>query len=252
MGSVAHNGRTATKPSVPVRLEDDIRVVRSGPMWVSRAGEKLDDALELFGADGLRVQGSACLDAGASTGGFTQVLLARGAASVIAVDVGHDQLADQVRADARVREMSRTNIRDVQFVDIGEPVDLLVADLSFISLGVVLPALTRLVTQAGDLVVLVKPQFEVGRAELTGSGLVRTPAARAKALLAVTDEAAAGGLATRAICASPIRGVSGNQEYLVWLRRDQADTMSAADRAAAAEHLATTETSHGPSRHRPR
>ena len=163
------------------------------------------------------MQGRRCLDVGASTGGFTQVLLRHGAEHVIALDVGHGQLVPEVAEDPRVTERSGVNVRGVQPNDLGGPADLVVADLSFISLQVVLGVLATLTTPDGDLVVLVKPQFEVGRDRLGHGGVVRSARERARAIVEVATVAEASGLHPLGIRASPLRGTTGNVEYLLWL-----------------------------------
>jgi 23S rRNA (cytidine1920-2'-O)/16S rRNA (cytidine1409-2'-O)-methyltransferase len=179
-----------------------------------RTGERTDEGP---GSAGLHVRGRRCLDAGASTGGFTQVLLDRGAREVVAVDVGTGQLAEVLREDARVVDRPGTSVRGLAPDDVGGPVDLLVADLSFISLQVVLADLVRLVHPGGDLLLLVKPQFEVGRRRLGSGGVVRSPALRAEAVQAVAEAALDLGLVVRAVRASRWPGPSGNVEYFVWL-----------------------------------
>ena len=173
-------------------------VVRDGPGprpdYVSRGGHKLAGALAAFGPAGLRVAGRRCLDAGASTGGFTDVLLRRGAAEVVAVDVGYGQLAWSLRQDDRVTVHDRTNVRELTPEMIGGPVDLVVGDLSFISLALVLEPLIGVTREDGDLALMVKPQFEVGKDRLGKGGVVRDPALRAEAVPAVADAAAATGL----------------------------------------------------------
>jgi 23S rRNA (cytidine1920-2'-O)/16S rRNA (cytidine1409-2'-O)-methyltransferase len=158
------------------------------------------------------------LDAGASTGGFTDVLLRRGAAEVVAVDVGYGQLAWRLRQDAKVLLLERTNVRDLGPEHLGGLVDVIVADLSFVSLRVVLPTLAGLCRCDGDLVVMVKPQFEVGRDRVGKNGVVRDPAARAGAVLGVSRAGATLGWGTRAAVASPLPGPAGNVEYFLWLR----------------------------------
>ncbi|MBO0827950.1 MAG: TlyA family RNA methyltransferase, partial [Streptosporangiales bacterium] len=158
------------------------------------------------------------LDAGASTGGFTEVLLRAGAASVAAVDVGHDQLVPSLRADPRVRLMEGVNARDLSADAIGGPVDVVVADLSFISLRLVLPALARCGHEHTDLVVLVKPQFEVGRDAVGSTGVVRSPALRASAVQGVVDAAHDLGLGARGLVPGAVPGSHGNVEYVLWLR----------------------------------
>lgn len=164
--------------------------------------------------------GRRCLDAGASTGGFTDVLLRAGAAEVVAVDVGYGQLAWPLRNDARVRVFERTNVRTLTPEAIGGPVELTVADLSFISLRLVLPALAGCTGADGDLALMVKPQFEVGKERVGAGGVVRDPALRAEAVLAVATAAAQLGLGLADVAASPLPGPSGNVEFFVWLRRD--------------------------------
>jgi 23S rRNA (cytidine1920-2'-O)/16S rRNA (cytidine1409-2'-O)-methyltransferase len=195
------------------------------PRWVSRGARKLLGALAVFmtgGPDGLTVAGRRCLDAGASTGGFTDVLLASGAAQVVAVDVGYGQLAWRLRTDERVSVRERTNARSLTPEMIGGPVDLVVADLSFISLRLVLPALTACMKADADLVPMVKPQFEVGRRRVGSGGVVRDAEARTEAVLDVVAAARELRLRLRGAVASPLPGPSGNVEYFVWLRAETA------------------------------
>jgi 23S rRNA (cytidine1920-2'-O)/16S rRNA (cytidine1409-2'-O)-methyltransferase len=186
-----------------------------GPSYVSRGGHKLAGALEAFAYD---PAGKRVLDAGASTGGFTDVLLRRGAAHVVAVDVGYGQLAWSLQTDERVTVVDRTNVRALEPDQVGVPVDLVVADLSFIPLGLVLPALVRCARPDADLMPMVKPQFEVGKERLPSGGVVRDPALRAEAVRRVAEQAAALGLGVRGITASPLPGPSGNVEFFLWLR----------------------------------
>ena len=165
------------------------------------------------------VRGRRCLDVGASTGGFTQVLLAAGAASVVALDVGHGQLAPAVAQDPRVEERSGTNVRDVTSADFGGGFELVVADLSFISLTLVLPVLAELLLPGGDLVGLVKPQFEVGRERLGKTGVVRSEEQRQQAVESAREAATRSGLTVQAVVPSRTVGVSGNLEYFLWARR---------------------------------
>lgn len=187
------------------------------PAYASRAGHKLAGALDMLGADGPQVTGRTCLDAGASTGGFTDVLLRRGAAHVVAVDVGHDQLVPELRADPRVTVREGVNVRHLAGGDLEPAPGLVVGDLSFISLILVLPALTAVAAPGADLFLLVKPQFEVGRERLGSGGVVREPGLRARAVLDVARAASALGHRTRAVVASALPGLSGNVEYFVWL-----------------------------------
>ncbi|MGH8971513.1 MAG: TlyA family RNA methyltransferase [Actinomycetes bacterium] len=240
-GRVRVGGNPKAKPATQVDAAAPI-VVSGQPTaqgYVSRGGHKLAGALDAFassgpdGTDGLVVRGRRCLDAGASTGGFTDVLLRRGAAHVVCVDVGYGQLAWSLRSDDRVTVRDRTNVRDLQPATVGPPVDLVVADLSFISLRLVLPALVRCATPDADLVPMVKPQFEVGRDRLGPGGVVRDPALRAEAVAEVARSAHdEHGLGVRGVTASPLPGPAGNVEYFLWLRRDapalaEAELMSA-------------------------
>ena len=224
-GDVSVDGKPAAKPATPVGHADRIEVREDGPRWVSRAAYKLVGALSAFGPDGLTVAGKRCLDVGASTGGFTQVLLHHDAAHVVALDVGHDQLVPELADDPRVTDLPRTTVRGLTAADIGGEVDLLVADLSFISLTLVLDAFRGLLLDSGDAVVLVKPQFEVGRTRLGKGGIVRAYGDRAWALTEVARAGVAAGLHPRALAKSPIEGSEGNVEYLLWLTPRDAESM---------------------------
>jgi 23S rRNA (cytidine1920-2'-O)/16S rRNA (cytidine1409-2'-O)-methyltransferase len=220
-GQVRVPGRTTVKAATQVAAGDPIVVDEpAGETYVSRGGHKLAGALDAFAPDGLTVEGRRALDAGASTGGFTDVLLRRGAREVVCVDVGYGQLAWSLQTDDRVRVLDRTNVRDLDQAAVGDPVDLVVADLSFISLRLVLPALVAVASEDADLVPMVKPQFEVGRAALGAGGVVREPERRAAAVadvarVAYTDH----GLGVAGVTASPLPGPAGNVEYFLWLRR---------------------------------
>jgi 23S rRNA (cytidine1920-2'-O)/16S rRNA (cytidine1409-2'-O)-methyltransferase len=219
-GRVEVRGTTARKPAALVDPADAVRVVEEpGDGYVSRGAHKLAGALAAFTPDGLVVAGRRCLDAGASTGGFTDVLLRNGAAEVVAVDVGYGQLAWSLRNDPRVRVHERVNVRDLTPEAIGGQVSLAVADLSFIPLRLVLPALAACVVADGDLVPMVKPQFEVGRERVGSGGVVRDPGLREESVLAVARNAWELGLGTAGVVASPLPGPSGNVEFFVWLRR---------------------------------
>lgn len=218
-GRVAVSGRAATKPATGVDAGDPV-VVRSDPdrpSWVSRGAHKLLGALAAFP---VAVEGRRALDAGASTGGFTEVLLRHGAAEVVAVDVGYGELAWPLRTDQRVRVHERTNVRTLTPEVIDGPVDLVVADLSFISLRLVLPALTGCAAPEADLLPMVKPQFEVGRERLGAGGVVRDPEHRVQSVLEVAAAAGALGWGTAGVVASPLPGPAGNVEFFLWLRRD--------------------------------
>jgi 23S rRNA (cytidine1920-2'-O)/16S rRNA (cytidine1409-2'-O)-methyltransferase len=215
--SVLVNGIPATKPATQVDAETSIVLAGKRDDFVSRGGHKLAGALEVF-AD-VVVEGKVCLDAGASTGGFTDVLLRQGAKKVIAVDVGYGQLAWELRQDERVVILDRTNIRHLTGDMVGEDVEIVVADLSFISLSLVLPALAAVSKPSADFLLMVKPQFEVGRERLGAGGVVRDPALRRSAVLDVAQSAYDVGLGTMGVAASPLPGPAGNVEYFLWLRR---------------------------------
>lgn len=221
-GRVQLRGVPARKVAALVDPADPLLVTGADPVseYVSRGGHKLAGALASFGPGGLTAAERRCLDAGASTGGFTDVLLRAGAAEVVAVDVGYGQLAWPLRNDERVRVFERTNVRTLTPTAIDGPVELTVADLSFISLRLVLPALAACTRPDGDLALMVKPQFEVGRDRVGAGGVVRDPALRAEAVLEVAVAAAQLGLGLADVCASPLPGPSGNVEFFVWLRRD--------------------------------
>lgn len=215
--SVLVNGIPATKPATQVDAETSIVIAGDRDDFVSRGGHKLDGALKHFA--GVNVEGKRCLDAGASTGGFTDVLLRRGALHVVAVDVGYGQLAWELRQNAAVTILDRTNIRHLTGEMVGEPIDLVVADLSFISLALVLPALAAVSKSDADFVVMVKPQFEVGREKLGAGGVVRDPQLRRSAVIEVAQSAYDVGLGTLGVTASSLPGPAGNVEYFLWLRR---------------------------------
>ena len=228
-GLVKVNGVLAAKPVTNVGRDTPIVVADTvGEDWASRGAHKLLGALEAFEPSGLTVRGRRCLDAGASTGGFTDVLLRRGAEHVVAVDVGYGQLVWRLQNDPRVTVHDRTNVRHLDPEDIGGAVDMVVADLSFISLGLVLPALARSVRAGGDLVPMVKPQFEVGKDRVGAGGVVRDPQQRVDAVVGVARTARDLGLVTRGVVASPLPGPSGNVEYFLWLRREDAQRPGAA------------------------
>jgi 23S rRNA (cytidine1920-2'-O)/16S rRNA (cytidine1409-2'-O)-methyltransferase len=223
-GRVSVSGVVARKPATGVSTDAAVAVATGAgdPEYVSRGGHKLAGALASFCPRGLTVTGRRCLDAGASTGGFTDVLLRAGAAEVWAVDVGYGQLAWKLRQHPRVRVLDRTNIRTIDPSTIGGPVDLVVADLSFISLTLVLDALFAATQPDGDVVVMVKPQFEVGRGRVGKGGVVREPRLRAEAVHAVADAAARRGWGAQGVTASPLQGPSGNAEFFLWLRQRSA------------------------------
>lgn len=215
-GRVTVGGGPAWKPSTLVAAADDLALTPAGSPYVSRGGEKLAAALDAFG---LSVAGRVCLDAGASTGGFTDVLLRRGAAKVTAVDVGYGQLAWSLRTDERVVVLDRTNVRYLQPGDVpSPPPGLVTADLSFISLTRVLAALVRIAAEDADHLLLVKPQFEVGPEAVGRGGVVRDPRVWRRALLQVADAAATEGLGCVGAVPSYPLGPSGNVEFFLRLR----------------------------------
>jgi 23S rRNA (cytidine1920-2'-O)/16S rRNA (cytidine1409-2'-O)-methyltransferase len=216
-GGVVVDGTPVTKPSSAVSPASAIVLAEGPDAWVSRGAYKLLQGLHVFGPQGLEVAGKRCLDVGASTGGFTQVLLDAGAGHVTALDVGTGQLARAVSQDARVDERSGTSIRDVRPGDLGDPFDVVVADLSFISLRLVLGVLASLMTSTADAVLLVKPQFEVGRGRLARNGVVTSATEQERVLGDVLRTATTAGLRACGLEPSPIRGATGNREYLLWV-----------------------------------
>jgi 23S rRNA (cytidine1920-2'-O)/16S rRNA (cytidine1409-2'-O)-methyltransferase len=218
-GRVRVAGQAAGKPATQVSPDDPIIVTEGNgqPEYASRGGVKLAGALAAFPA--LHVSGRRCLDAGASAGGFTDVLLKAGAAHVVAVDVGYGQLAWALRTDERVTVLDRVNVRELRPEQVAPAPGLVTADLSFISLTLVLPALAGCASQDADFVLLVKPQFEVGKGKVGAGGVVREPGQRAEAVTRVAESAAALGLGVAGITASPLPGPAGNVEYFLWLRR---------------------------------
>ena len=215
--SVLVNGIPATKPATQVDAQTSIVLAGKRDDFVSRGGHKLAGALDVFTE--VVIDGKVCLDAGASTGGFTDVLLRKGARKVIAVDVGYGQLAWELRSNEKVVILDRTNIRHLTGEMVGDDVDIVVADLSFISLSLVLPALAAVSKSSADFLLMVKPQFEVGRERLGAGGVVRDPSLRRSAVLDVAQSAYDVGLGTMGIAASPLPGPAGNVEYFLWLRR---------------------------------
>jgi len=215
-GRVLVGGVPADKPARLVAADDRLEIEGPRARFVGRGGEKLDAALDRFDVD---VEGRRALDAGSSTGGFTDCLLQRGAASVVAVDVGYGQLDLRLRQDPRVTVAERTNVRDLTLARLGaDPFPLLVADLSFISLRTVAAALLGLAAPGADLVVLVKPQFEAGRAEASrAQGVIRDPDVWARTIREVVAAYEAAGAGLRGLMASPLRGPEGNVEFLAHL-----------------------------------
>lgn len=233
-GQVTVGGAVAQKVATQVEDSAALVVVKpdDGPSYVSRGATKLLGALSVFTPMGLEVANRRCLDAGASTGGFTDVLLRQDASSVVAVDVGYGQLAWRLQQDARVVVCDRTNVRELTLDMTDGPVDLVVADLSFISLRLAIPAFGRVTTPTADLVLMVKPQFEVGKGSLPSGGVVRDAGLRREAVLSVGLEAERAGWGAEGVTASPLPGPAGNVEYFLWLRRGSPTLDAAAvDRA---------------------
>ncbi len=215
-GRVLSNGVPAWKPALKVSSEDELQLIADGrEEFVSRAGRKLADALDVFTA--VQPRGLRCLDAGASTGGFTDVLLRRGAASVAAVDVGHGQLVRSIREDPRVEVHEGTNVRYLDVAAVQGPFELTVADLSFISLTVVMEALCRATRRGGSLLLMVKPQFEVGRQRLPHTGVVVDEMDRQDAVVNVVISALKNGASPAGLVRNPIAGQDGNVEFFLWL-----------------------------------
>lgn len=224
-GRVSVNGMVAKKLATGVDGEMSIRVTESDDdRWASRGAHKLLGALAAFEPAGLDLAGTRVLDAGASTGGFTDVCLDRGVAEVLAVDVGYGQLIWRLQNDDRVTVLDRTNVRTLTPEQLGGQADAMVGDLSFISIELVLPALAACVRDGGSLLPMVKPQFEVGKDRLGHGGVVRSPELRAEVTLGVAREALRHGMSTKAVTASPLPGPSGNVEYFLWLIKDGGTT----------------------------
>jgi 23S rRNA (cytidine1920-2'-O)/16S rRNA (cytidine1409-2'-O)-methyltransferase len=211
-GLVRVRDNPAPKPSTLVAPEDPVSVDAPPARFVSRAGAKLDGALDAFD---VLVDGRTAVDVGASTGGFTDCLLQRGASNVVAVDVGYGQMHHRIRTDGRVTVVERTNIRHVDPEVLGAPFDLVVADVSFISLALVAPQLASLGSNTSDWVLLVKPQFEVGKELVGKGGIVRDPDAHVLAIEQAADALAANGIGVIGLVVSSITGAEGNREFLV-------------------------------------
>ena len=219
-GQVRVNGQRVTKAGAPVAPDDQITLIEPDHPYVSRGGVKLAHALDAFGID---VSGWLALDVGASTGGFTDVLLRRGARQVVALDVGHGQLDWRLRTDPRVTVIERVNARTLladQLPESARAFEIATLDVSFISARQVLPAVAPLLRAGADLVVLVKPQFEAGRDEVGKGGLVRDPDVHVRVVDEVAGAASALGLSRIAMTESPITGTEGNREFLLHLRHD--------------------------------
>jgi 23S rRNA (cytidine1920-2'-O)/16S rRNA (cytidine1409-2'-O)-methyltransferase len=214
-GSVVVAGSPAMKAGTMVLPEEPITVTAPARKYVSRGGEKLEAALDRFG---IEVEGRQAMDAGASTGGFTDCLLGRGAAHVLAVDVGYGQLDWRLREDPRVTVLERTNVRDLVPGSLPYPPELVVADLSFISLRLVIPVLVRCAAAEPSFLLLVKPQFEAGREDVGDGGVVRDPSVWGRALASVAEACTGEGLAVKGAMASPLLGPAGNVEFFLSAR----------------------------------
>ena len=223
-GSVEVNGRICTKASFAVDENDNIRIIGEMPKYVGRGGLKLEKALSHYR---LHLDGSVCIDIGASTGGFTDCMLQNGAVKVYAVDVGYGQLAWSLRTDERVVNMERTNIRYVTPEDLGEMLDLSVIDVSFISLKIILPAVRPLLKDGGKAVCLIKPQFEAGREKVGKKGVVRDKAVHEEVVQMICDFAVENGYSVQGLTFSPVKGPEGNIEYLVFLQKSDAPVNTA-------------------------
>jgi 23S rRNA (cytidine1920-2'-O)/16S rRNA (cytidine1409-2'-O)-methyltransferase len=235
-GRVTVGGAPALKAARLVAPHEPVELAGDPPSYVSRGGAKLAGALDAFGID---PTGRRALDAGASTGGFTDCLLQRGAARVVAVDVGHGQIHERLRADPRVEVRERVNVRVLAAGDLGDPFDLVVADLSFISLRTVAANLVDLAGPGTDLVLLVKPQFEAGRQEASrGRGVIRDPAVWRRALEGVSDALRGRGAAIMGVMVSPITGAEGNVEFLLHARTAPATPPGPVDLDAAVDDAA--------------
>ena len=218
-GQVHTDNARIDKPGALI-AEDAPIAVRGGARFVSRGGDKLEGALAAMEPRGLAVSGLVCADIGASTGGFTDCLLQRGAARVFAVDVGRGQLAQKLRVDPRVTVMEDTNARTLGASDFDAPIDLVAVDASFIGLGALAPALARIARPGGHLIALVKPQFEAGReAARRGRGVIRDEETRALAIASARSALEGAGFAVEAEIDSSVRGPKGNLERFVWARR---------------------------------
>ncbi|MDD6503616.1 MAG: TlyA family RNA methyltransferase [Oscillospiraceae bacterium] len=215
-GIVYVNGQKVDKPGTPVDPEADIEVRGNALPYVSRGGFKLEKALKVFPVD---PAGKLCIDCGASTGGFTDVLLKNGAAKVYAVDVGYGQLAWSLRTDERVINLERTNVRYITEEQIPEPLDLAVMDVSFISIKLVIPAVGKLLKDGADYICLIKPQFEAGKDEVGKKGVVRDPAVHLAVIRSFMEFVETSEFTLMGLDFSPIKGPEGNIEYLAWLKK---------------------------------
>lgn len=212
-GSVEVNGKAAAKPSLNVSDTDEIVITGEMPKYVGRGGYKLEKALECFDID---LSGRVCIDIGASTGGFTDCMLQKEAGFVYAVDVGHDQLDGKLLSDSRVCSMEGVNIKDVSAEDFPKKITFAAADVSFISLGKIMPKIAELLDENGSAVMLIKPQFECGKSDIGKNGIVRSPKVHIRVMKEVSAACSACGLGVMGMDHSPIQGGDGNIEYLMY------------------------------------
>ncbi|WP_295919186.1 TlyA family RNA methyltransferase [Anaerovibrio lipolyticus] len=236
-GMVIVDGNKIDKAGTMVKENADIRVLGNQIPYVSRGGLKLEKAIKEFGVE---LKGKVTADIGASTGGFTDCMLQNGAVKVFAIDVGYGQLAWSLRTDERVVNMERTNVRNVTPEDIGQLIDLASIDVAFISLEKVLPAVKAMLKPDGQVVALIKPQFEAGKEKVGKKGVVRDPKVHLKVIHKVIDTAHEMGFVTKELTFSPVKGPEGNIEYLVWLTKDR----EAADNVTDEVMASTVELAH--------
>ena len=232
-GRVVVDGDRVEKPGTQVRSDVDIRLKGEDCPFVSRGGLKLEGALEVFGID---PRGKKVIDVGASTGGFTDCLLQRGVSKVFAVDVGYGQLAWKLQQNCRVVNLERRNIRYLDLQEIGEPVDLIVVDTSFISVEKFLGRLCEMMKKSGDMVILIKPQFEVRKGKVEKGGIVRDPEAHMRVVERIRQRAAEFGLRAQRVMESPVRGMKGNREFFIHLVRAESIVSIDGDQEAMSGH----------------
>jgi 23S rRNA (cytidine1920-2'-O)/16S rRNA (cytidine1409-2'-O)-methyltransferase len=229
-GMVIVDGNKIDKAGTMVKENADIRVLGNQIPYVRRGGLKLEKAIKEFGVE---LKGKVTADIGASTGGFTDCMLQNGAVKVFAIDVGYGQLAWSLRTDERVVNMERTNVRNVTPEDIGQLIDLASIDVAFISLEKVLPAVKAMLKPDGQVVALIKPQFEAGKEKVGKKGVVRDPKVHLEVIHKVIDTAREMEFVTKELTFSPVKGPEGNIEYLVWLTRDKDATDNVTDEVMA-------------------
>ena len=240
-GLVYVNGQKSDKAGTPVKEDDRIEVRGETLRYVSRGGKKLEKAMQVFP---VVLEGCTCMDIGASTGGFTDCMLQNGAVKVYAVDVGYGQLAWSLRADERVVNLERTNIRYITEEQVPQPVDFISVDVSFISLTLVLPVAHRLLKDGAQMVCLVKPQFEAGKDKVGKKGVVRDPQIHREVIRKVIDCAAELGFWVRGLDFSPIKGPEGNIEYLLFLQKPQQEALPPEETVAEEQIAGVVDSAH--------